>query len=435
MSRAIDGILSWFWIAIGVGRAAAGDVGRHWVMASFSLVAGFGVWFAIQDVENPRVSDVVNLEAGEGIPIEARNVPEGYLFEGESVTRLTVEARDRDLEDLTADDFEAWVDLSRIDPEVPTDVEVNVRSRRNGVRAIEADPPVLRVELVRAEVRDNIQVQVNRTGALPDGYELDENDIASEPGFVKVTGTPAQIANLDRVEIDVDLSGRRDDPSTYEGDLVARTASGSPLTVRIDPPRAKVTMEIKQTFSQQTLPVEAPITGHPAAGYEIVRIVYEPRSVVVSGSKADVDALTKILVDPVDIGGATTDVSQTRQVRIPNIAAQPTTVLVRIEIRRDECDLADSDSGCATATFTVGVTLQPPPAGLTYEVNKLYITQVRVSGSLTRLQELSAADFVASASLATGTAGTASYTVAVVPPADVRVDSVDPISVTLVASQ
>jgi YbbR domain-containing protein len=433
MSRARDGFLSWLEVAVAVGRAAVTDIGRHWVMASFSLVAGFGVWFAIQDVENPRVTDDLPFESGEGIPIEARNLPQGYLFEGESVTGLRVEVREQDLEELTADDFEAWVDLSGIDPEIPEEVEVQVRSRRDRVRVIDPDPSAIRVVLVKAEELHDVPVQVNRTGALPDGYELDENDMEVEPRFVKVTGTEQQIDNLDRVEIDVDLSGRRDNPSTYEGDLVARTASGSPLTVRIDPPRAKVTMEIQQTFSQRTLPVEAPITGHPAAGYEIEGIVIEPESVVVSGRKEDVDQLTRILVDAVDIGGATTDVSQTRQVRIPNVAAQPTTVRIRVEIREDECDLADDDSGCASHTFLVGVNLQPPPGELTPSGGP-WFTQVRVSGSLARLQELSASDFVASASLANGTAGTADYIVAVVPPADVRVDSVDDVSVTLTAS-
>ena len=427
MSRAREGFLSWLQVAAAIGRAAVTDIGRHWVMASFSLVAGFGVWFAIQDVENPRVSEVVQFEAGEGIPIEGRNVPEGFLFEAESVAEIRVEARDRDLEDLTGDDFEAWVDLTGA---VSGDrVDVNVRSQREGVRAIEAVPAVLEVELVEARVEE-IQVRVNRSGALPDGYELDENDMEVEPRFVKVTGTPAQMANLDRVEIDVDLSGRRDNPSTYEGDLVARTASGSPLTVRIDPPRAKVTMEIQQTFSTRTLPVEAPITGHPAPGYEVERVVIEPETVGVSGTKADVDQLTRILVDAVDIGGATTDVSQTRQVRIPNIAAQPTTVRIRVEIRADECDLENDDSGCASHTFLVGVSLLPPPAGLTPSGGP-WFTEVHVSGSLARLQELSASDFVASASLANGTAGTSDYVVAVVPPANIRVDSVDDVSVTL----
>jgi YbbR domain-containing protein len=344
-----------------------------------------------------------------------------------------VEARESDIEDLTADDFEAWVDLAGVNPASEQEVDVNVRSRRDRVRALEADPPVISVRLVRAEVLEDVQVLVNPIGALPDGFELEENDIAPEPGFVRVTGTPEQIANLDRVEIDVDLTGRRDNPSTYEGDLVARTASGSPLTVQIEPPRAKVTMEIQQTFSQRTLPVEAPITGHPAAGYEIRQVVIQPESVVVLGAKAEVDELTRVLVDPVDIGGATSDVSQTRQVRIPNIAAQPTTVLIRVEIREDECDLADDDSGCASHTYVVGVSPQPPPGGLVVTGGPFF-TQVRVSGALSRLQQISAADFVASVSLANGTAGTSTYPVAVVSPTGVRVDSVEPISVTLTPS-
>lgn len=432
MNRALDGILAWLWVALAVIRAAVVDLGRHWMMASFSLVAGFGVWFAIQDVENPRVDQVVPFPAGQGVPIEGRNVPDGYLFLGDTVTQIRVEARERDLEDLLAEDFEAWVDLTDADPTQETGFEVNVRSRKDGVRAVEAVPAVLPVQLVKAEVLEDVQVRMNTTGALPDGYELVADETEIEPAFVTLTGTPEQIASVSSVQIDVNLSGRRDETSTFEGDLVARSASGNAVTVRIDPPRAKVTMTIQQTFSQRQLPVVAPITGHPAAGYEIARTVYDPPTVLVSGLKSVMDGLTQIVVDPVDVGGATTNVTQTRQVRIANTSAQPTTVAVRVEVRRVECNLEDS-VGCSTTTFSVGVNLLPPPAGLAIGPGQ-YTTQVYVTGALTTLQELSASDFVASASLANGTVGTASYPVAVVPPEGVRVDSVDPVTVTLIAS-
>jgi hypothetical protein len=431
MNRTLDGIVSWLWVALGVSRAAVADVARHWVMASFSLVAGFGVWFAIQDVENPRITQVVTFQAGEGIPIEGRNVPDGYLFEGGTVTQVRVEAREREIEDLVADDFEAWVDLSGAEPAVEGRFVVNVRSRRDGVRVREADPAVLPVQLVRAEVVPDVQVRMNTTGALPDGYELVADETEIEPAFVTLTGTPEQIASISSVQIDVDLSGRRDETSTFEGDLVARSSSGDAVTVKIDPPRAKVTMTIRQTFSQRQLPVVAPITGHPAAGYEIARTVYEPSTVVVSGLKSVMDGLTQIVVEPVDVAG------RPRTSHRPGRSASPT----RRPSRRPSWSVSRSDpwsatsqqsKGCATRTFAVGVTLQSPPTGLTYAAGT-YMTQVHVTGSLAALQELSAVDFVASASLANGTPGTASYAVAVVPPQGIRVDSVDPVTIMLIA--
>jgi YbbR domain-containing protein len=272
-------------------------------------------------------------------------------------------------------------------------------------------------------------VEVNYSGSLPDGYELATNETEVEPGFVIVTGTAAQLASIVSVDLDVNLDGRRDEQSSFEGDLVARSSSGA-VDVRIDPPRAKVTMAIRQTFSQRQLPVVAPITGHPAAGYEIVRTVYEPSTVVVSGLKSVMDDLSEIVVDAVDVGGAATNVTQTRQIRIPNTSVQPTTVVVRVEIRPVECVLNQQSRGCATRTFAVAVTLSAPPSGLTYSPGT-YMTQVRVTGPLAALNELSAADFAASASLATGVAGTASYPVAVVGPQGIRVDSADPVNVTL----
>jgi YbbR domain-containing protein len=401
-------------------------------MASFSLVAGFGVWFAIQDVENPRVERDLPFPPGQGVPIEGRDVPNGYLFGGGTVTAVRVEVREEAVEDLGPEDFRAWVDLRDVDPENSTDVEVHVESLRDDVDALEAVPGTITIQLELAVTDPDQQVQVNYSGSLPDGYELLANETEVEPGFVSITGTAEQLESVASVEIDVSLDGRRDESSTFEGDLVARSSSGDAVTVQIEPARAKVTMTIRQTFSQRQLPIVAPITGHPAAGYRIVQIVYEPPTALVSGVKGVMDGLSEIVVDEIDIGGATTNVTQTRQIRIPNASVQPTTVVVRVEIRRDECEISASDRGCPTATFIVAVSLGPPAPGLRVAEATPYWTEIEVSGPLSRLQELSSADFVASASLAAGAPGTASYSVAVDGPEGVRVDSVDPITVTLI---
>ena len=415
---------------LAIGRAATADLGRHWVMACFSLVAGFGIWFVIQDVENPRVRGLVPLDGSQSIAVEAKNVPDSYIFEGAAV-RVRVEARDKDLPNLVADDFVASVNLNGYDPNGDAEVRVEVRSRRNGVRVLEADPPTITPILVRAQSRDDVQVTVNEIGTPPEGYELRRAETSIDPAFVKITGTPDQLDRIVAVEIDVQMAGRRDS-GTVEGDLVARTASGNAVTVAIDPPRAKVSLRIAQTFSQRTLPVAAQITGHPAPGFRVAGISYDPESVQVTGVQNVMSGLTRIEIEPVDITGAATNVTQTRAiVRVPNTSVDRTSVIVRVEIRPYECSLSQPSSQCPTAAVAVAVELTNLPTGYTYE-ERILQTTIHVSGATATIAALKPEDFKATASLAAGLPGKANYIVVITgQPPGIRVDGVEPITITL----
>ncbi len=431
MTNTRYGLLSSASAAVSIGRSAAGDMSRHWAMACFSLVAGFGIWFVIQDVENPRVRGIVPLDGTQSIAVEAVNVPDNYIFEGAAV-RVRVEARDEVLQDLAADDFAATVDLDGYEPGGDAEVRVEVRSRRSGVRVLEAIPATVRPSLIQAQTRDNLQVTVNEIGTPPEGYELRRNETNIEPAFVKITGTPDQLERVVAVEVDVNMAGRRDS-ATVEGDLVARTASGNVVTVSIDPPRARVGVIIAQTFSQRTLPVAAQVTGHPAPGFRVAGVTYDPGTVQVTGLQSVMSGLTRIEIESVDVTGAATNVTQTRAlVRVANTSVDRASVVVRVEIRPYDCVLSQAASQCPTASVAVAVDLVNIPTGYTYE-ERVVQTTIRVSGASSAIAALQPADFKATASLAAGLPGKGSYLVAVAGPTGIRVDSVEPVSITLKA--
>lgn len=425
MNQAKDGFREWLQLTWAVSRAVVSDLGRHWLMASFSLVAGFGVWFAIQDVENPRVTEVVPLATNQDIPVEALNVPSNFIFQGDAV-KVRVEAREQDMPDLIPDDFEATVDLTGVDPARESEVRVEVRSHKDGVRVIEAVPSTIRVRLVPAETRE-MQVTPRYNGSLPEGYRLLENDVDINPTFVKVTGTSEQLAAIATISVDIGLNGRRDATSVVEGPVVARAPNGNSVTVEINPDRAKVTLKIEQTFSQRTLPVVTSITGTLPCCYRVAGVTYEPSTVLVTGPKDVMDNLAQVTTDSLDITGATTNVSQTKQVvRIPNTSMDRTTVVVRVAIVPIDCVATPS---LCTATVRVAVLPQDPPPGLVPNLG-VYYTDVVVSAAANLL--LKPEDFKATVSLANGSPGTATYQVRVDPPAGVRVDRASPVTIELI---
>lgn len=415
--------------------AMLGNVTGHWALALFSLVAAFGVWFAIQDIENPRVEGLVPIgDTEQGVRVEALNVPDGYIVIDPQPVRVRVQARQADLPQLRAGDFKATVDVEHIVPGAPASVIVNVEARRNGVTVLGVEPTSVDVTLVQA-VEKEFLVQINLTGRLPDGYvQTDEPSV--DPAFVQVTGRAELVDTVATVDVDVSLSGARDSTTVVPGDLVARTASGNPVAVALSQPGAKVTLKIDQTFSQRSMPLTPSIIGSPAPGYIVTNIAVDPPVVVVTGVKGVIDSLQQITVEQVDVTAATKNIIQTRQVqRPPNVAADRQTVLVRVEIRAIDCTggVTSTSAPCGSATFFVAPTFSPAPVGLSVD-QAPYLVQVHVSGPIAQLGALKPTDFKAVVSLAGGAAGTLSYPATVTAPTGVKVDSVDPLPVTLKAS-
>src|SRR5690606_10227009 len=95
-------------------RAGVNNVTSHWALAAFSVVAAFGVWVAIQDVENPRVQGIA--PATGGVEVEALNIPRGFLVDDIAPVKVEVEARQEVLAALQPGDFKATVDASQLGP-------------------------------------------------------------------------------------------------------------------------------------------------------------------------------------------------------------------------------------------------------------------------------------------------------------------------------
>ncbi len=418
-------------LVLDLGRKGVSNVHSHWALAAFSFVAAFGVWFALQDVENPRVTGVAPV--GENDPlvrVEAVNVPDGYLVVDLQSIQVRVEARERDLPQLRAGDFKATVNVSNIDPGSTVSRPVQVESRRDGVSVVGAIPASVQVTLKKAEVRE-VPVQINRTGVLPAGYE--ETDSPSvDPPFVEIRGLPELVASVKSVDVDVNLSGARDATVVLEGDLVARTqaGTGNAVAVALSQSRAKVTFRIKQTLAQRTVALSPSIVGSPAAGYLVANVSIEPPVVVVTGVKAFVDSLQQLTIEKLDVTGATRNITQTRQIERPsNVSTERQTVVVRVEIRPIDCGGSQPATPCGWASVALAPLFEFP-LGLTAEPG-VYIVQVRVSGPLATLATLKPSDFKATVSLIGGSAGTGLYPVTVVPPAGVKVEGVDALIVVL----
>lgn len=426
MSRRHIGPISPARIAIQGSKAAFQNVTGHPMLALFSLVAAFGIWVAVQDVDNPRVIEGSLPEAG--IPVEAVNVPEGYLVEDLPVVRVRVEARRSVIEDLEPDDFEAKVDVRRTSSGSTEALQpVKVTSKRSGVRVVEQPPPI-EVTLVPAGAKE-VQVTVNETGAPPEDIRVSLSSI--DPQVVTVRGRLDLVQSVATVDLDVNLRTVRDQ-AVYEGELTARTKDRNVVQVQLSQTRGKATYKVEQVFSQKMLALMPVVTGEPAPGFLVTNIVLDPPSVLVSGPKGVVDGLRTLSIEKVDITGAQRTNSYTRQVeKPPNVTLERQTVVVRVEVQAIDCGGSDRTAACSAATFTVAPAFEGgPPAGLAPE-NQVSVP-VRVSGPLALLSALKPTDIKATISFTGAAAGPGTYPVRVTVPTGLRAEA-DPVPITLIA--
>ena len=416
-----------------LARGAIVNLSEHWALACLSLVTAFGVWFVIQDVENPRVEGSV---PGEGEPaaveVVAKNAGDSIVRDLPPV-RVTVDARKGELATLRAVDFDAFVDVQGIVPgSPPVDLPVRATSKRDGVRVIGVTPSTMRVTVVEAATKE-VQVTVRRTGELPSGYrEAPNSDPTIEPAFVTVRGLPELVETVSTAEVVVNLSGARGETLTIEGDLTPRTETGGEVTVKLSQSRARVTTRIEQTFVQRTLAVTPSVTGIVAAGYRVTNVTVDPPTVVVNGPKAVIDSITLgIATERVDVTGAKSDVVVTRTIeQPPNTLLDRRQIRVTVEIKPIECSMG-TGVPCSGATFIVAPDFGVPPAGLFRDTGTRTSVEVRVTGPLLQIDALKHSDIKATVSLAGGTAGTASYAVTVAPIPGLRIEPVDSVVVTL----
>jgi YbbR domain-containing protein len=418
-------------LARDVSRGVTLDISRHWAMAAFSVVAAFAIWAVVEDTDNPRIERPAP-ENGR-IEVQARNVPPDRLVDALASVTVVVEGRTRDLENLRPSDFEATVDLKdatatgALGPQ-----RVRVSSRRRGVTVVRVIPETVDVALTTVETRV-VKVTARVTGDALPGFRAD-GPTSIDPPEVTIRGRPDLVQQVDAVDLDVNLADAREEGQfTVEGDLVARRA-GNPVTVSISSAKARVTYTVEQVFVQRTFGLQPNITGSPAPGYVVTNVSSDPATVQVTGPQSIVNGLTgPLALEKLDVTGARQTITITRSIeRPPNAATDRQSVVVRVEIQAIDCGSGPT-APCQAATFFVPPVLEGPlPTGLRVEGS--YTVQVKISGPLAQVAALKVSDLRATISLTGAVAGQNTIVPRVTAPAGLRIDSVEPLIVTLVAA-
>jgi YbbR domain-containing protein len=313
------------------------------------------------------------------IPIQVVNQPADLVLPAaiEPVTTVRYYSADPSLQPSTST-FRATVDLSGVQARSGTvRVDVSVESvQPSRIQVLSWEPRFVTIPVDQLVSKD-VPVRIER-GTVPAGLQVGEP--SADPSTVKVSG-PASIVRLvvaARADVVIQSTGidvHQDVP------LVPVDALGDAQSpVDVEPATARISIPVFSDRQTRTVPVNPVVTGTPGAGFEIASVTVDPTTVTVQG---DADALADLVradTQPVSVSGATTTVTATPELALPDgiVAVGPSTAKVTVSL----------DAVTGTRSFQVGLSLVGARADRVYatSTDQVLLTVGGPVGALARLQ-------------------------------------------------
>ncbi len=324
------------------------------------------------------------------IPIQIVNAPADVIVLSNpgAVTTITyVAPPDLGLR-IDSSTFRAAIDLAEVDGGVGSvSVPISVVSVDPRVQVLDFEPRAIVLTLDRVATKS---VPIRAVlGNIPEGFETGEPTVEGSQATVR--GPRSVVSQVTEVQAPVTIDGSGIDVNQLIA-LVPVDAQGAAISsaVRIDvePAQVRVRVPIFTDRRSKTLPVRPNVVGTPAAGFEVASVEVQPAVVSVEGDANDLAGLDRADTLPIDVAGASSAITQTVGLALPE-GVQPFgsgTVQVAIRLRPVS----------ATRTFEAGVILVGARADRRYELSTDRVL-VTIGGSVADLDRLSGSTLVLTA--------------------------------------
>lgn len=272
------------------------------------LALGFAIalHFYVVGQENPAQTRTILA------PLTVRGLPPNLLFDEKSLPQIAVTlSGPADLVNHLPDaDVTAAVDVSKdhAGKNVPVPVRVILPPGETGI-SVEAQPEAVAVTLEAKEKR-SVPITASEPGTPPAGYRFRPAKIT--PHSATIEGNREAVDSVRQVVVNVDGGNS---VGTIDSDfpVIALDGDGAQVNgVTVTPTSAHVRIEMGKVPAAKTLIVSANLTGTLPYPYKITGIDISPQTVTVTGRPEILSQAYTVQTAPIDLSGATADV--TRQV-------------------------------------------------------------------------------------------------------------------------
>jgi len=270
------------------------------------------------------------------VPLQYVGLPANTTLVGadpRTTVQIRLEGPDSVLRGVEPTDFTALADLSRVPSGEPVSVDINVTSSNPAATISFITPEQVDVQLEQQVVRD-VPVELDLRGSVARGHE--QGTPLLEPQTIRVAGPESRVNALDFALVTVFLNNAVEtlidssQPIFYDNAGQVASVSGLDLSAG----EVKVTVPVEESAGFADKLITVVWTGEPAPGYRLLSVTAAPPSVLVEGRPAQVNRLTSVKTEPIDINGLTESFQQSAVLDLPDgISVDPEqTVTVHIEV-------------------------------------------------------------------------------------------------------
>ncbi len=270
-----------------------------------SLGIAIVFWFVIINSKDP-----VESKTFKNVPVKVLN--EEQVLEREKVLEVisgdtvdvVLEGRRSVLEQLTEADIEATADLTEVSFMDTVLIKASVPAYPD-VAVLNSGESVMKL-LFDDYITERFSFTVDTVGEPMTGYYV--GDALPSPNIIQISGAKTVLDKIKEVVLTVDVSGRSIDftttavPVVYDmnGDKIA----SSKLSMQLGSDEVTVNVPI---LASKEMKLRLNTVGELEEGYELLteNIAFQPETVLVAGSKEDLDKLGYYLEMNVDVTGET----------------------------------------------------------------------------------------------------------------------------------
>lgn len=294
-----------------------------WLPKLLCLIAAFAFWVYVMDEQNPQVENAYS------VPIEVRNLDKSLVATNvPKNVRVTVRMTRSEMINMRSEDLKAYVDLSDLKagdyPNTPIHVTVP-----NDETVISQTPAYIDLVIDTYAVK-SLPAKVVLNGG-DNTYTATLDKVV--PDTIAVAGAASFVNQVDRAVISVNVADKQKSFSEYDSVNVLDADGNSVQNVNIMPSMVQVSVNVKEALRTRALPLHPDAKGTPADGYEPGEITVTPSIISVTAPQSFFDTNREIKLDPVDITGASSPVTQTVNIPAPDggsVAPQTATVTVEV---------------------------------------------------------------------------------------------------------
>ena len=345
------------------------------------------LWFVVVNVDDP-ISQKTFLD----IPVSVINTEvlaetqqTFHIVDDTQSVEVTVSAKRSVLNRISAKDIIAVADMKELTlkTQIPIDITIDGFKYESAV----AHPRNLQVKL-EDELTKKFPIIPTTTGTVRDGYALGE--IEAVPEKVSIRGPKSVIERISRVEASVSVSGLSAD-TVLPSELVLYDEEDERidqelLTNNIGTDGVGVSVQLLRT---KDIPLSFDTSKiKTASGYTFEGITFEPTTIQVSGTREEMNSLTKIMV-PASV------------LQFTNLKARTEKVVDISEFLPEGVQLVDENAGSIVVTINIqkdgtntfditvaSITVKNLSSELTLDYITAEAIEIQVRGPKTLLEDL-----------------------------------------------